>query len=211
MWRTDGTSRNNKRLDAISFRFEVLADGLGDILLPQLHMVTLSEESGFTLHSRLATGLYHREDASNVLANDVRGPDFANRSEHLRPEVAVIVRSAPSSGTAERLAGETASEDIDTPSPFAEMGCPDVVIAFALGIPISQHSLAELVRLAVEEVLPSHPPRRQLGRADAAEKRGMGNKFFHSFYVVSCSDDANIPLSAFWKKDTAPHGEVPSV
>jgi hypothetical protein len=62
-------------LDGISFTSKVSADGLDDVLLTQQYSfsVSLSEKRGLASHFNLLAGLYHREDASNVLANDPRG------------------------------------------------------------------------------------------------------------------------------------------
>ena len=181
VWRTDGTSRNNKRLDGISLGFEVLTDGFDDVLLAQLTMgVTRIEESGLTLHLSLAAGLYHRQDSSNVFTNDISGPDLTDDSKHFRPEIAVIVRSPSLPSRAERLARESAREDVDASSPLGKICCCDVFIRLAFWIPIVQHLKAELVYFAVEQVLPSHPHRSQFGCADAAEERRMSDSFFHS-------------------------------
>lgn len=100
MGRTDSASRNKKRLDGITRVFEVLADGFEGVGLaqPRDRVVIFSEESGLACHVNRLAGLYHREDASNVLANDPSGSDFVNGSDNLRPEVAVIVRSLSLSG-----------------------------------------------------------------------------------------------------------------
>lgn len=97
--RTDGTSRNKQRLDGISFSLKISADGLDDIFLPfSVYRVHLSEQSVTVSHVSRLTGLYHREDASNVLANDPTGPDFTYGAEHMRPEVTVILRALPLAG-----------------------------------------------------------------------------------------------------------------
>ena len=85
--RSDGTSRNNKRLDSVSFTFKVSADGLDDVLLPEQYSfsVILSEQRGMASHFNLLAGLYHREDSSNVLANEPSGPDFTQSADNLRP------------------------------------------------------------------------------------------------------------------------------
>ena len=76
--------------------------------------------------------LDHREDASNVLANNPIGSHLVNAAVHERPEVAVIFRAFSLPGITERLAGKTACEDVDTPPPLAEIGCCDVFITFCV-------------------------------------------------------------------------------
>ena len=82
MGRTDGASRNKKRLDGITRVFEVLADGFEGVGLaqPRDRVVIFSEESGLACHVNRLAGLYHREEASNVLANDPSGLYFPYRS-----------------------------------------------------------------------------------------------------------------------------------
>lgn len=93
---TDGTSRNKQRLDGISFTLKIPTDGLDDVFLPlTVYRLILSEQRGLTSHVSRLTGLYHLEDATNVLTNDPTGPDLVNGTEHVRPEVTAVLR-APS-------------------------------------------------------------------------------------------------------------------
>ena len=48
--------------------------------------------------SRLA-GLYHLEDATNVLTNNPTGPDLVNGTEHVRPEVTAVLRTLSPAAT----------------------------------------------------------------------------------------------------------------
>jgi hypothetical protein len=74
VWRTDGTSRNNKRLDGVSFTLKVCTYGFDDeLLFLSVYVVVLTEERGCDSHFNCLAGLYHREDASNVLTNDESG------------------------------------------------------------------------------------------------------------------------------------------
>lgn len=99
---TDGTSRNKQRLDGISFTLKIPADGLDDVFLPlAVYRLILSEQRGLTSHVSRLAGLYHREDATNVLTNDPTGPDLVNGTEHVRPEVTAVLR-APSLAGAEK-------------------------------------------------------------------------------------------------------------
>ena len=127
---SDGTSRNNKRPDGISFTLKVAADGFNDELLSERYSlsVTLSEKRGFASHFNFLAGLNHREDSSNVLANDSSGSDFVNRSDNLRPEVAVIVRSLSLSGHAEGLTWKSCGEHVDPSAPFCKICFCDVFI-----------------------------------------------------------------------------------
>ena len=94
--RSDGTSRNKQRLDGISFTLKITADGLDDVFLPlTVNRLILSEQRGLTSHVSRLTGLYHLEDATNVLTNNPIGPDLVNGTEHVRPEVTAVLR-APS-------------------------------------------------------------------------------------------------------------------
>ena len=99
MGRTDGASRYNKRDDGISDTLKVLADALNDGLLTHLDfLVTLSRNVLVASHFNLMAGEYHREDSSNIFTNEPTGPNFSNEPQHLRPEVAVILRSKSLSG-----------------------------------------------------------------------------------------------------------------
>ena len=78
--RTDGTSRNNKRLDGISRTFKTLADFVeGEPLLLSVYVILL-EQIACASHVSLLAGLYHREEASNVFANDPRGLNLPYRA-----------------------------------------------------------------------------------------------------------------------------------
>lgn len=57
-----------------------------------------------TSHLSLLTGLYHREDTSNILTDNPIWSDLVYGSEHVRPEVAVIVCSLSLACDGERLA-----------------------------------------------------------------------------------------------------------
>lgn len=128
---TDTRSWNNERLDGISETFKVAADSLEGEGLPEgvsVNTVTLSEKSGFAPQVSKYPAFDHRGDSSNVLTNDPSGPDFVNSTEHLRPEVTVIVSPPPLSGVGKRLAGKASGKDVDLSSPRGEIGCLDVFI-----------------------------------------------------------------------------------
>lgn len=73
MGRSDGTSRNNKRLDGISRTLKTLADFVeGEPLLLSVYVILL-EQIVCASHLNILAGLYHREEANNVLTNEPRG------------------------------------------------------------------------------------------------------------------------------------------
>lgn len=114
---TDGTSRNKQRLDGISFTLKITADGLDDVFLPlTVYRLILSEQRGLTSHVSRLAGLYHLEDATNVLTNNPTGPDLVNGTEHVRPEVTAVFRTLSPAGNGKGLAWKTSREDVD-PSP----------------------------------------------------------------------------------------------
>jgi hypothetical protein len=132
--------------------------------------VSLLEKIVCAAHVNLLAGEYHRRDSKHVLTHEPSGPNLLDDSDSLRPEVAVIIRSPALPGHAEGLAGEPCGEDVDTSPPLREVCCLDVIVFFRLRKPISQHLAAELVYVAVEQVLPSQPRRGYLGSSDAAEE-----------------------------------------
>ena len=78
--RADGTSRNNKRLDSISRTLKTFADFVeGEPLLLSVYVILL-EQIVCASHLSLLAGLYHREEANNVLTNEPRGLYLAYRS-----------------------------------------------------------------------------------------------------------------------------------
>mgnify|MGYP000849988529 CR=1 FL=1 len=138
MGRADTASRNNNRLDGISRLFEIFAHEVGDVsLLGAVNVVTLTEESGRTVHFNRTAGLYHREDSINVFSNDESGLYLPDDSKHFRPEVTVVCRSLPSPGCGEWLAGKASRKYVDLSLPHGEVGCLDVVIRCAIWIPIA--------------------------------------------------------------------------
>lgn len=87
MERVDGDSWNNKRLDVVTFSFQVSAH------LFEYHAPPDSKE------------------ATHVLSDDPCRFCKPYNSKHLRPEMAVVFRSLPSSGLGKRLAGESPCEN----------------------------------------------------------------------------------------------------
>jgi hypothetical protein len=83
--RADATSRKYKRLHLVACGFQVKA-----------HIIEC-----------------HADEASNILDTDESGPEFRNKSRHLRPEVTVIRRASLLSGDGERLTGDAAGEEVN--------------------------------------------------------------------------------------------------
>ena len=134
---TDGTSRNKQRLDGISFTLKIPTDGLDDVFLPlTVYRLILSEQRGLTSHVSRLTGLYHLEDATNVLTNDPTGPDLVNGTEHVRPEVTAVLRTSALAGDRKRLAGETSCENVDPSPSLPKIRSCNVCITFCMVEPV---------------------------------------------------------------------------
>jgi len=56
---------------------------------------------------------FHRDDPRNVFTNDPSWLNLPYDSKHLRPEVAVISRASSQPGLAERLAWESAANNVN--------------------------------------------------------------------------------------------------
>lgn len=134
-----------------------------------VNVVVLTEQRPLSLHCRNLALLDHREDSSNVFSHNPSGPDSVDALEHVRPEVAVILRASSLPGVGEGLAGKAACEDVDFASPLGEVGLCDVVITFCVWVPIIEDGATEGVNLAMEEVVPSEHGGGHLGPADSAE------------------------------------------
>lgn len=85
VWSADAASWNHKRPRGVAFAFQV-----------RKHIVERQIE-----------------DVSNILSNDPRGPQLLNNSQHLRPEVAVILLASALSGLGEWLAWEPAGNKVN--------------------------------------------------------------------------------------------------
>jgi hypothetical protein len=85
----DGASWNNKRLDFVTFVFQVNA-----------HL--LEYHAPFNIN-----------DSVNILSDDPPWPKKSDNSKHFRPEIAVVCCSFSLSGTGKRLAGEAACEEVN--------------------------------------------------------------------------------------------------
>lgn len=91
----DGASWNNKRLRLITFAFQI-----------REHLVEYQAS-------------VPSNKAANVFTDDPSGTKLAYDAKHLRPEVAIIFRAAPSSSLGKRLTWEASREEIDRPSVIA--------------------------------------------------------------------------------------------
>jgi hypothetical protein len=119
-------------------------------------------------------------NSENVLANDPTGSNSPNNPQHFRPEVAVILRTLSFAREAERLAGESSGEHVDTVSPNGKVCCSYVSILFCIGKMIFDDFSTKRVYLAVEGVRPARPLGSQVETADAAEKGGVGHGHSHN-------------------------------
>lgn len=96
--RSASRSWNKHRLDGISATLKISADALEGEGLTQavsVNSVHLSEYIGLASHISEYPAFDHSGDASNIFANNPARLDFVNSSQHLRPEVAVIVCPPP--------------------------------------------------------------------------------------------------------------------
>lgn len=192
----NGTSRNNHRLDGISDGFKVFADPVdSELSVLRLKLVTRSEQIGLAFQRSDVNGLYHREDASNILTNDPARPDVANNAQHFRPEVAVIHRSASLSCHAERLTGEASSEYrtaaiVGTESwnkSFIDdrfCQCMDVFMMVGGGEQGGQHVGAECANLTRYDRLNATPCGRHTKPTDAVEQPNMNHPRRHPFHAL---------------------------
>lgn len=114
-------------------------------------------------------------NSENVLAHYPTGSNSPNNPQHFRPEVAVVLRALALAREAERLAGKSAGEHVDTVSPNGKVCCSYVSILFCIGKMVFQYFATKRVYLAVEGVRPSRPLGGQVKTADAAEKGGVGH------------------------------------
>jgi hypothetical protein len=114
VWGSDGTSRDNKRLDFVTD----------------------------TLQVRYTFVESHIDEAVNILTNDPTGPDFRYDTEHFRPECTVIFLALSLPGNAERLAGETSAYKVNWfEVVFSDI--PDISIAFYMRPMLGKDFVAE--------------------------------------------------------------------
>ena len=124
-------------MDGISFTLKISRDGLHDVFLPlAVYRLSLSEKRGLISHVSLLTGLYHREDATNVLTNNPIGPDLVNGTEHVRPEVTAVLRTSALAGDRKRLTGETSCKNVDPSPSLPKIRSCNVCITFCMVEPV---------------------------------------------------------------------------
>ena len=129
----DGTSWNKKRLNFVPRSFQV-----------SLHL--LENHSVRPIN-----------DAENIFAHNPTWLNLSNCSQHLWPEIAVIVCTFALASETERLAGESACKHVDVSSMNSKVCCLDIFILFSVGEMICKHLAAERIDLAVKNILPTHP------------------------------------------------------
>lgn len=107
--RIDGTSRNKIRLHLVACILQISAHLLENHSLRPIN------------------------DAENIFAHDPTRGNLSNCSQHLRPEVAVIVGAFALACEAERLAGESSCEDIHPLPMNGKVCCFDIVVLNCVG------------------------------------------------------------------------------
>jgi hypothetical protein len=116
--RRDGTSWNNKRLDRVTDRTEILTDTFEkQLLLVNTHRRVVDTVRRATtcsaLHSNRTAPFDHRNEPSNVFTNDPSGPVSVDSGKHRRPEIAVILRASSLPGHGEGLTGEPPNDNVN--------------------------------------------------------------------------------------------------
>jgi hypothetical protein len=107
------------------------------------------------------------EELRHVLTQNPTGPDDFNNAAHLRPEVAVIVRSSLASGNRKGLAGESSGNNINCRC-IGEGA--DVSIARHSRPVFRQHLDAVRLNLTEPARLESRPPETQVHAPDAGKE-----------------------------------------
>lgn len=146
VWRIDGTSRNKIRLNLVACSLQISAHLLENHSLRPIN------------------------DAGNIFPHDPTRGNLSNCSQHLRPEVAVIVGSSSLACEAERLAGESSREDIHPPPMNGKVCCFDIAVLNCVGEMIAQHLLTKIVNLAVKDIRPPCPFGGEVEASNARKK-----------------------------------------
>lgn len=155
MRRIDTASWKYVRLDAVTFSFQISA-----------HLLEYQS-------------LRPTNDSENIFAHDPAGTDFLNRSQHLRPEIAIVLRTSSFACRAERLAGEASRENVDTVSPNREICRADIDELFCMREMVFENTAAKRIRVAIELVFEARPFGRKVEASDAAEERGVCRTTIH--------------------------------
>jgi hypothetical protein len=114
----------------------------------------------------------HRDDPSNVFANDPTGSRECNNLAHLRPEIAVVVLRGSLACDAERLAGKATTDEVDPSEPTQSIcvNCADVLEAGDAWPVFSEDGAAKLVSLAERDSSHSCSLKSERETTDAAEE-----------------------------------------
>ena len=147
--RIDTASWKYIRLDAVTFSFQISA-----------HLLEYQS-------------LRPINDSENILAHDPAGTDFPNRSQHLRPEIAIVLRASSFACRTERLAGEASRENDDTVSPNREICRANIGVLFCMWEMVFENTAAKRIRVAIELVYEARPFGGKVEASDSAEERSV--------------------------------------
>jgi hypothetical protein len=113
----------------------------------------------------------HSDEVANVLTTDPIGLRRSDKSQHLRPEMAVICRATLPPRRTEGLTRETPGKEIRRGR--VDKGS-DVAMNGHLREVLAQHLLAVRINLAVENGAEARPLRRQREAADTRKQIDVG-------------------------------------
>jgi hypothetical protein len=168
--RFDGTSWNNKRLDAIFERFEVFTYSVHNGIGFHCSVYCFALVIGFAFQVSNTRLEYHRGDSSNVFTKHPSGSDLSYSAEHFWPEVTVIVDSSTFSCIAEWLAGKSSCNDVDFAVVGAEVGLPDIFIVSSVWPVVAENGLTKRVVFYRENIDPAHKLGSQIEAANARKE-----------------------------------------
>jgi hypothetical protein len=146
----DTASWNNGRLDFVSTRFQV-----------RTHLVECQAD-----------------DSNNILTNDPSWLCLLYDSEHLRPEIAVIVLASPLPGVTEWLAGKSPSKKSDS-SICRAIERFDVSVDWDIRPMLFEDCLGIWFVVAESDCFKSSPSSGKSESSDTAEQVEMGWFFIH--------------------------------
>jgi hypothetical protein len=147
----DTASWNNDRLDLVSTRFQIRTD--------------LVE--------------CQADDPNNILTNNPSWPCLLYDSEHLRPEIAVIVLASLLPGTTERLAGKSSCEKSDS-SICRAIECFDISVDWHIPPMLFDDGLGVGFIVAEPNGFKSSPSSGKSKSSDTAEQVEVGWVFIHA-------------------------------
>jgi hypothetical protein len=137
----DTASWNNDRLDFVTFCFQV-----------RTHLVECQAD-----------------DSNNILTNNPSWPCLLYDSEHLRPEIAVIVLASSLPGITERLAGKSSCEKSDS-SVCRSIECFDVSVDWDIWPMLFEDGLGIGFVVAESNCFKSSPSSGKSKSSDSAEQ-----------------------------------------